>query len=282
MDPMGHDYSMRIIFNNHPRWVICETSEFWSAFFPQDHDDDDDDDEYESTGLCLGEMPTAVVPLTPALAMLRMMENMGRIVLVYIIELVHISKIHVFSYNLYEFLQCMYNSVYESVGHLQIWGLNIMKIWNIYLDIYSLLQKSLKNPSIYTYYLCRYFDTQKTWSVETLGLRTRYPRSTKHKTSSLVPLMALNLTSTVSPVEVANRWSHSLQGCKNIPGGCLGFLNHQRYGHKFHMALIENHIRKKMNEWHIDDIGIAMHRWCHRWQESTYCFASTLEPLPVP
>ena len=50
----------------------------------------------ELTGLCLGEMPTAVVPLTPALAMLRMMENMTRIGLAYIIELVHISKINVF------------------------------------------------------------------------------------------------------------------------------------------------------------------------------------------
>ena len=88
--------------------------------FPQDHDDADDDDDDELTGLCLGEMPTAVVPLTPALAMLRMMENMARIVLVYIIELMHISKINAFSYNLYEYMQCMYNSVYESVGHLQI------------------------------------------------------------------------------------------------------------------------------------------------------------------
>ena len=68
-------------------------------------------------------------------------------------------------------MQCMYNSVCESVGHLQIWGLNIMKIWNIYLGIYSLLETSLKNHQkpIYLYLLplplLRHSKKMKRWNV---------------------------------------------------------------------------------------------------------------------
>ena len=104
----------------------------------------------------------------------------------------------------------MYNSVCEYLGHRQTWGLNIMQYHAISTWISILyLRHHSKNPIVLGKNLVplplHLFTEKNPWSVETLGLHTRYPRSTKRGSTSSdkVPLMALNLTS--------NRQFHQLR-----------------------------------------------------------------------